>query len=277
MTGDWKLAVSANASTVIIRDIAGYVEQGQGGFSPIDVFYIGRNELLRAITTTYASGHPAILPLVLVGLISQTENYFREIMSGVISLCPIAKEKCADKSLNLATAWFGYGRLEKGAFENTSFSDKKNVKNNFKNLIGFEIASSSQINTPLEEFGRLCELRHAIVHSAGLLAGKNAIKLQLPGAELPGKVSVGFRELHEAAAVCTALVCSVNIELFAYISKRWLHEWPKTPAYAGADFHQLFKSIWTLFYSEQDEANGLISSPLTLMKAKNLIVKNNGV
>lgn len=83
------------------------------------------------------------MPLILVGLIFLTENYFKGILAGTLCLCPMAKEKSANKTLNLATAWFGYGDLEKGVFENTSFSDADTVRKIFTNLLAYNISEKS--------------------------------------------------------------------------------------------------------------------------------------
>lgn len=275
MTLDWKKSVSANPSTVTIRDITGYVNDCLESKSPIDNFYIERTNLLSAITPEYATLNSSIPPLVLVGLISLTENYFREVLAGIITICPKAKQKSATKSLNLATAWIGFGEMEKGAFENTSFSDPKTIKKNLNDLVGLNISNSNQISTPLDEFGKLCELRHAIVHSAGLLAGKNAVNLELPNSRNAVKIEVGYFELQEAAAVCTALICAVNLELFMNIATKWLKEWPRTPAYQGQDLNPLFKKVWELFFSEFDQRNGLISDSLSHIKARNQITRTN--
>lgn len=272
---DWKKSVSACASTVTIGDISNYVAPFSETNSPIDSFYIERNKLLSSINPSYASANPSIPPLVLVGLISLTENYFREVLAGIVTICPKAKQKSATKSLNLATAWIGFGEMEKGAFENTSFSDPKTVKKNLNELIGVNVTSINQIAAPLEEFGKLCELRHAIVHSAGLLAGKNAVKLELPNSRNSVRIEIGFSELQKSAEVCSSLVCAVNLELFVDMATKWLREWPRSPAYRGQNLNTLFKKIWSLFYSEFDQRNGLISESLTQIKARNLIVKTN--
>ncbi|HQS67487.1 MAG TPA: hypothetical protein PLM93_09930 [Sulfuricurvum sp.] len=272
---DWKQTVSAPATTVNIGNIASYVCTSIPSSSPIDNFYNERNKLLSAVSPTYATSHPTVIPLILVGMISITENYFRELLAGIITLCPVAKEKSSSKALNLATIWFGYSQMEKGAFENISFSDVDAVKKAFQSFIGYEIKPSNQLIAPLNEFGKLCELRHAIVHSASILAGKNAIKLQLPGSGNPVRVQVGFSELQEAAEVCTSLICAVNLDLFELLSRRWLFEWPGTPAYIGQDMNQLFRKVWNLFYSNFDATNGLISQPLTYVKTKNLIISTN--
>lgn len=272
---DWKKSVSACASTVTIGDISNYVSPFSETNSPIDSFYIERNKLLSSISPSYAASNPSIPPLVLVGLISLTENYFREVLAGIVTICPKAKQKSATKSLNLATAWIGFGEMEKGAFENTSFSDPKAVKKNLNELIGVDVTNINQIAAPLEEFGKLCELRHAIVHSAGLLAGKNAVKLELPNSRNSVRIEIGYSELQKSAEVCSSLVCAVNLELFVNMATKWLRVWPRTPAYQGQNLNTLFKKIWNLFYSEFDKRNGLISDSLTQIKARNLIVRTN--
>lgn len=272
---DWKKTVSACASTVRIKDINLYIDNFSVGNSPIDSFYMERNNLLRSVSLSYATSNPSIPPLVLVGLISLTENYFREVLAGIVIICPKAKKKSATKSLNLATAWIGFGKMEKGAFENISFSDPKTIKKNLNDLVDLNISNRNQISTPLDEFGKLCELRHAIVHSAGLLAGKNAVKLELPNSKDPVKIKVDYSELQEAAEICTALVCAVNLELFVNMSTKWLNDWPRTPAYRGQNLNLLFKKIWSLFYSDFDERNGLISDSLTQVKTRNQIVRTN--
>lgn len=271
---DWKLSICATPTTVRIQDIRQFVSVHDSEDSPIDYFYKDRNNILNAISPEFSTNNQSIVPFALVGLISITENYFREIISRFISICPKAKVKSSEKSLNLATAWFGYGELEKGAFENTSFSSATTIKKNLQNLLQYNVESSNEILAPLNEFDKLCELRHAIVHSACLLAGKNAIKLELPSSEKSVKVTISYSQLQEAADICTSLVSSVNLGLFNHISKRWLNDWPRTIAYQNEDFNLLFNKIWILFFSTFDSDNHLISCPLSKIKTKNKIVSS---
>ncbi|WGZ73231.1 hypothetical protein [Piscirickettsia salmonis] len=85
------------------------------------------------------------------------------------------------------------------------------------------------------------------------------------------KVDLGFAELQDAAAVCTSLVCTLNIELFEDISMRWLDKWEKTLEYKNSDKNKLFKKVWTLFYSNFDSNNGSITSPCSMVKVRNKI------
>jgi hypothetical protein len=271
LTTDWKSSVSAEPQTTIITDINNYIEDKADNCSAIDLFYSGRNELVTALTPKICTEHPFMAALSLVGLISITENYFRDILSDIIRICPLAKEKSAERPLNLATVWFGSEKIEKGAFENISFSNKAEIIKNLKNVIDFDVKSSNQILTPLENFGSLCELRHSIVHSAGILSGKNAIKLHLANSHSASKVKINFAEFHESAGICTSLVQSTNQELFEHMTKRWLHKWSETSAYRNENRFQLFKKVWLAFFSEADQRLNRISSPMSAIKAKNHI------
>jgi hypothetical protein len=275
VSSQWKESVSATATTASTLNIADYTSESTENESAIDLFYGGRIQLLNAVEPSWAQNHPAVVALVLVGLISQTENYFRNIISGVIKICPLAKSQSATKPVNLATAWHGSTSIEKGAFENISFSSSETISKTLKSIIGYEIKGSSQIKAPLLEFDKLCELRHAVVHSGGLLAGKNAVRLQLPNSKKASGVRLGYPELQESAEVCTALVCSSNLELFSHMSARWLHDWPRTTTYDGTNLNGAFNNIWKLFHSKTDSGNNSIRYPLSPTKARNQIVKSN--
>ena len=271
--GDWKNCICNQPSTVSISDIANYVSVDTEIFSPIDKLYKRRNEILALSTPTFASANPNIMPLLLVGLISLVENYFRDIISDLIKICPITKEQTSEKTINLASVWFGSNNLEKGALDNISFSDSKNISKNLKSIFNLDPdLATNQINAPLAEFAKLCELRHAIVHSGGELSGKNAVKLQLPNSTNSVQVSVGYSELQEAAEICTSLICATNLELFKIMAHRWIHRWPSSPAFDGADLNPIYSKMWNIFYSVTDYNTGLISQPLTKIKAKNKII-----
>ena len=273
---DWKKAICRQPSSTSISNIANYVTNLGTTFSPIDKFYTRRNEILNVATPTFASTNPNVMTLLLVGLISSVENYYRDIIADLIKICPFAKENSSEKTLNLASIWFGTNNLEKGALENISFADSKNITKNFKIVFSIDAENASnQICSPLKEFSKLCELRHAIVHSGGEISGKNAIKLQLPNSVNSMQVKVDYAEFQEAAAICSSLVCASNLELFKEMSSRWYHRWPSSPAFAGLDLNKIFNQLWFIFYSTIDSGNGQISSPLSKIKTRNKIISTH--
>jgi hypothetical protein len=80
MMEDWKISVCNKASTVSIADINAYISIPNLNQSPIDRFYHRQEEILRVCTPAFASANPNITPLLLVGLISLIENYYREFL-----------------------------------------------------------------------------------------------------------------------------------------------------------------------------------------------------
>lgn len=274
---DWKKSICSQASTVSIANITDYIKVESLTRSSIDKFYFKRDKILLACDPVFAVDNPTVTPLFLVGLISLVENYYRDIISSLLKICPLSKKASAEKTVNLASIWFGSNNLEKGALENISFSDSRNIQKNLKTIFNINVDDkSNSVSAPLFEFSRLCELRHAIVHSAGELSGKNAIKLNLPNSKNSVQVSVSYSSLQEAADVCTSLVCSSNLELFNHMARRWLHDWPKLPGFDDKELNKTFNQMWEVFFSEIDKRNGMISNQLSRVKARNMIIKTKG-
>ena len=270
----WRTCVNRAVGVARLSDIQKcIVPQNPTARSPIDSFYETSQELLRVGTPTFLGQHPPMGALLLIGIVSATENYFRDLFAGLISVCPIARAKSADQSIRLGSVlWHGSDDALRGAFEHISFAGKTNLQKTSASFLGLELSQS----TPLDEYEKVCQLRHCIVHSSAVLSGKNAIALHIPaGAALC--VSIGFAELQECIAVCTALVATINSDLFAKFVSRWAEEWRRLPTWDFSERHTLFLSIWRLFFSETDRQNSLIASPLTAVKCRNRAATDFGV
>lgn len=265
----WRNSVNQTVGVARIGDINNYVcVEPAGQSAPIDVFYGSSQDLLRVGTPGFLTANPTTGPLLVVGLVSATENYFRDVFARIIQLCPIAKAAAADQSIQLGSVvWHAGTAVERGAFDHISFADVDKVVSSSKKFTGYQVQKSGI----LKEFEKVCELRHSIVHSGAVIAGKNALRLQLPSARGTLRVKVGFDQLQEVGDVCTTLVASVNTELFNEMARRWAIEWPKLPSWNSGQRHSLFKAIWEIFYSTRDATNGSIPTKLSLMKAKNRV------
>ncbi len=58
--------------------------------SPIDAFYATTQDILNVANPDFLQQHPSMGTLLLVGLISASENYFRDLFARIIRICPIA-------------------------------------------------------------------------------------------------------------------------------------------------------------------------------------------
>lgn len=275
MNKNWKNCVNQVMGTARISDLNQYISKiSISNNSPIDDFYKKSDELLRTANPDFLKKNSEIGPLLMIGLISTTENYFRNLFSKIIQLCPISKKHSANQSIMLGSViWFGNSCVEKGAFEHMSFSDVNNIRKTCKKFLNFEIKQGSNTEPVLKEFEKICELRHSIAHCDSFIAGRNAIKLGFVNTSLDIKIKAGYKELQECGLICNTLVATFNNELFEEMVKRWVIEWPKMTTWDKKIELKLFKDLWFLFYSKIDEEMNEISNPLTLVKCKNLIKK----
>ena len=274
MDRDWKYSVCDTPSSVNFGTSLDYVSSNVVSNSPIDIFYKQQKEIIRFCTPNFMENNPTIAPLMLVGLVSNVESYFRGVFAHCIKLCPIARKKVSNKAMNLSSIYFGYDFIELSAFENQSMSDTQVISKNSKAIFDIDVNNpSSSIKSPLLEFQKLCELRHSIVHSNGLINSKNAIELDLPSTKSHYQVQLSFAEIQNAALICTSLICASNIEFFDKMVNRWAFEWRLLPEYDHSERLESFKEIWGIFISEIDSANNSISKPRTLIKTKNKIEK----
>lgn len=265
----WRAAVNQPQGVVRLADIHTYIAPAAAaGLSPIDVFYDQSRDILKAGTPAFLTTYPTLGPLLLVGLVSATENYFRDIFGRILQLCPIARASAADQPVKIGSVvWHGATDLERGAFEHLSFADADAILKASKKFINHDLRRTAL----LDEFDRVCELRHSVVHSSAVIAGKNAVRLQIRQSSTPLRVQVGFAELQESGAICTSLVAAVNLELFEAMARRWAVDWPKSPSWLPSERHQRFKAVWQSFYSTRDAAAGVIPAPLTLIKCRNCV------
>ena len=192
---DWKNCVNKCFGLQKIQDMETYYEDYVSIYSaPIDNFYQAVREII-----SYSSNPPFLEenkflgPTLFLNIISATENYLRQIMVGMLKLCPICRAEASNQSVCLGSViWQGNSEIEKGAFENMSFADSSSIKKAIRNYLKITIQQRALSYAIFEEFDKLCQIRHAIVHSNCIIAGKNAIKLQIPIQQSEIKIKIGY-------------------------------------------------------------------------------------
>ncbi|QTN29970.1 hypothetical protein HZ993_09270 [Rhodoferax sp. AJA081-3] len=234
--------------------------------SAIDNFYSSTSTTLTKIDPAFFVNYgEEIAGLLFVGLISSTENYFRDILGLTLTLCPIAQAHSADEKVQLGSLLWSEGNLQnRSAFEFFAFSSADNINKAIKNFVNYQIRSNGTLDLMLREYDKLCELRHAVVHSGHIVAGKNAIKLGLSRTKDPLKVRLQYAELQAAGSVCTALVQAANNELFEALVTRWAKDWRALPSWSPSEELALLKRIREAFLSQRDAKNNTIGNERSL-------------
>jgi hypothetical protein len=270
---EWRHAANRAAGAVRIANIEAYVQGGPRQLaSPIDAYFSTTTTMLQAAQPVLLSAHPAIGPLLMVGFVSATENYFRDVLAGMLSICPLSQAGAGEEKISLGTVlWHGGTIPERGAFEHLSFTSSDSVKSTTKKFTGYEVKKNGALDAALSEFDKICELRHGVVHSGGVVAGKNALELELRRAAPASTIFVGFAELQECADVCGAVVAAANTEFFAEIVSRWAVRWRRHRGWDASKANARFYEIWKIFHSAFDEKNRQIPVELTPRKCLKLV------
>lgn len=247
--------------------------------SSIDKFYEATSPVLVSIGPAYFSTHPKeINNLIFVALITATENYFRDILGFIIQICPTSKSASADERVQLGSFLWGVKDFHsRTAFEFVAFSASKNIRDTVNKFTGHQIKQTGVWSRMLVEFDKLCEIRHAIVHSGHIVAGKNALKLDLKKTDKLMHVAVDYSQVQHAGSICTSLVQAANNELFEVMIERWAVDWRKLGSWDSSRAEELFGKIWSNFLSTRDYANGSISLKLSKKKALTHIKASFGI
>lgn len=246
----WKNSVSMSIGPFSCPSVDTFViEQNQNSISPIDAFYEATGDILTKASPEFINMYgEEIVGLLFVGLISATENYFRDILGAILAICPLSQVHSADEKIQLGSHLWGPKDLHnRCAFEFMAFSSAKNVKDTFKNFTAYTINQNGVWNLMLPEYDKLCEFRHAVVHSGHIIAGKNALKLRLRSSKKVMKLSLDYARMQAAGRVCTAFVQAVNNELFEMMVSRWAVEWRRLPSWSEEQESSLKKFVPLFF------------------------------
>lgn len=253
---NWKDCVNKSAGNERVQDIQSYLTKEISVYkAPIDAFYAEVKKIVMYSADIHMLEENDFLgPLLYVGIISKTENYIREILAECIKICPLCKNKTTNRSVSLGSMmWQKSGEFEKGIFENISFSDKSAIEKELRNCLGVNIEKNELLSETLGEFDKLCQMRHAIVHSSRILAGKNAIQLNIPPNNENLAIKVGYAQLQECASICTACVMTFNLKLFEVMGHRWAIDWRRLADFWDVEKEdEYFSRIWDVFSSVVD-------------------------
>lgn len=273
---NWKDCVNKSVGNERVHDIQAYLVRSTIIYkAPIDEFYMETQNIIRyGSDIQMLEANNFLGPLLYVGIISNTENYVREILAECIKLCPICKSAVANRNVSAGSMmWQNNGEIEKGIFENISFSDGSAIKKELRSCLNIDIKETDLLGEILDEFDKLCQMRHAIVHSSRFLAGKNAIQLNIPSNNEKISIKIGYAQLQECASICTAFVMTFNLKLFEEMGRRWAVKWRQLAGFWKAEKENVyFTRIWDIFSSVIDRDETSLAE-MTKTKCKNAIKK----
>lgn len=241
--------------------------------SPIDI-YIKRNKYFLVklgdiernnIIRNQESDDIDIYNLFLLGLVSNVESYFRGIIRQIILNDYISYNRCLEESLSYAAAIHHTNDLlPEALLEHCSFISVENIKTTVSTFTGLSFGSTTpenlEVQNCISQFEQLCQLRHCIVHRAGLLGSKNAIKLGIDTHksffEKPICLDLNF--IQEASTICLNCVKSFNNFAFNSLIRRYVDKKKSEIIWNYTTDKKWFNKYYKIFNS--DEINADFSS-----------------
>lgn len=146
--------------------------------SPLDQFISNTN----AINLLYLPGNVTLTKelsaLILLGYMSAIESYFRAIVREVINVDEHSKKVAHPRAVSFGAALHhNQPMLPEALVEDISFAGKRGIEEVIKEVLGIKGHVPKQLTDILDEYSKICELRHCCVHRFGKLGSNNAIKL----------------------------------------------------------------------------------------------------
>ncbi len=190
--------------------------------SPVDRFVERRGELIHLSSQERLEEFPSLEGLVLVGVISSVETYLRHIIRETVLIDDVAKETSWALPVPYGAAVHGLKESLPDAFlENYSFVEAGKLTSVLKKCLGLD-HPSAEMKSAIEQFERVCQIRHCVVHRSGRLGVKNAIALGFDTHKtlIEKPLTLSFERLQQAVEICDNLVKVTNHWLFCRLVER---------------------------------------------------------
>ena len=213
--------------------------------------YFARGDFLvqQSIEPTFGSS-PELLRLLLLGLLSATESYFRSILASLLELCPFSREHSKPQVFTLGAADYYKGRqLGLAILEQKPLSGAAEVRKHTEKLTGFNIRQGSSVEAALRDFDKLCHLRHAAVHSYGEFGGHNLRVLELEP-ESRSCLNLDRFKFQRLIGASHNVVRAYNGFLFENVVGRWIDKCFLNGTWQ--EDREQFRSLFMAFRSKHD-------------------------
>lgn len=217
---------------------------------PVDEFLTQLRALLPLATPESLVTHPALGRLLLLGVVSVSEHYFRSTIGRLVHICPLAWHHASNMPMTLGSVdYYGVEQLALGLLESITFSSPSMIITNTERLIGVKPKGTS-MEKAIKDFERICQLRHAAVHSDGHLNSKNLRDFDLPGMTSAQALKIDYDGFQTIVAICENAVRAYNRSLFATMCDRWRDK--KVLTNVWRKDKKKYTELFGLFYSGID-------------------------
>jgi hypothetical protein len=201
--------------------------------------------------------------LLVLGYVSAVESYLREIIRELVKVDIASGKKCENQKITYGAAIsYETELLPEALLEDCSFASKENIKESIKNFLGINLQKSEDpdLDKILEDFSKVCQIRHCLVHRFGYLGSINAIEFGLSTHDkfLGKPVRLDFKTLQIIFLICNNTVKLLNNFLFLKVLNRTVEKDYKDYYNWSWDFGQdkdKFKKYFEVFATDGSQVS----------------------
>lgn len=190
--------------------------------------------------------------------VAVAEDYFRSVLTDTVVVCPLCTKRIEPLETRMEFVLSGsIPDAVRGILDRESFSSKQTIVAWAKKIAGDGLGESRSLALSLDEFERVCHVRHCAMHAGGYVSSRNAQVLDVPvGSWISFAAPTA---IHEITAVVTATLRAFNQTLFEVVLSRWIDERQLSGDW-NVDKEQ-FTSLWSVFRSTRDIDSASLSGP----------------
>ena len=163
--------------------------------------------------------------LVIIGIVSSVESYFRSIIRKSLLIDEDSRSMSYKNKVSYGAVLFHVpDLLPEALLEDSTFLKKASIKEHLKSFLGLSINFQQELDLEkaLDEYEKVCHLRHCIAHRSGRLGSKNAIELGLDtfSRYLEKPINPTFDSVNNVFNICHNVVLECNDFIFDCIIER---------------------------------------------------------
>jgi len=192
--------------------------------NPIQDYFFATSRLAGKFTQPPYADDAEVIGLLLLGIVSAAEFYFRRVLGLALDVCPVCRQHAELVHVPLGSVAFfsrsGYS-FAMSSFEHESLADAKKLKAECRRFTGFDITGDLSADKAIDDFELLCQLRHCLVHASGLAGFKASRALSSPRREIQ-KLILRKEDAFELLKLSHNAVRGFNRFLANSILNRWV-------------------------------------------------------
>jgi len=214
--------------------------------SPINQF-LERLHSINRLSPDPSTFDPLQGQLVLLGVIAAVESYLRTLLRKIITTDEISQNTSYKRDITFGAAvHLDKHMMPEAILERISFVSKESITGSIKDCLGIKGHTPTSVDAAIDEYVKICQLRHCAVHRFGRLGASNALSLGIQDHRelLEKPLLLDYLSLQTAIVICTNLVKTINNYIFNEVLSRLPEQaWQGT----FTKDKKLFKTYYDIF------------------------------